>query len=230
MDKLVLTPIGRDQQLRPAQAVTAQFNPTTYSVSKSVDWQSTGEHGRPNAPRLQFLQGGSRVLSLELFFDVTETVPLGGRFVAADVRDLTGPLVAMTRCDDRHGQALHPPFVHVAWGGAAPPDSDLPFIGAISSLSQNFTMFAPNGQPLRATVTLSLTESSDPKQAKLLDSGAYKLARIDDRSKTLAQVAGQHFGRSADWRTIADANGTDNPLKLNVGSWLKLPPGTGGKF
>lgn len=222
MDKLVLTPIGPDHQPRSGQALVVQFNPGSYSVSKTVKWTPTGEHGRPNAPRLKFQSGDSRSLSLELFFDVTEADAQ-----PADVRELTGPLVALTRCSKAHGQSRHPPFVRVSWGGAAPPNSDLPFIGVISSLSQNFTMFAPNGRPLRATVDLTITESSDPKQDHLLDSGSYRLARIEDRKTSLAQVAGSHFGRSADWRVIAEANGTEDPLKLNVGGWLKLPPGSG---
>ena len=86
--------------------ITAQFNPNSYSITKSVSWgppepppSSVGEK-RPkaqrklNAPTLSFGGGGSRQLTLELFYDVTEPV-LGQR----DVREETNKIVALTRIE-----------------------------------------------------------------------------------------------------------------------------------
>ena len=48
--------------------------------------------------------------------------------------------------------AWRPPFVMIAWGRMRP------FRGVIDSLNYDFSMFLPSGIPVRATVTLKITE------------------------------------------------------------------------
>ena len=68
------------------------FNPSSYSISKSVTWKSLGDSASSsttetnlefNATLLNFGGGNSRVLTLKLFFDVTE--PVNGQRIR-DVR------------------------------------------------------------------------------------------------------------------------------------------------
>src|SRR6476646_8400710 len=79
-------------------SITVKFNPTTYSISKSVTWDSTGgrryggNDSKTNAPPTQFGGGGTRQLSLELFFDTTEESNPERR----DVRKQTDQIVKLT--------------------------------------------------------------------------------------------------------------------------------------
>ena len=75
--KLTITPV--DSSLPP---VSVLFNPNAYTIVKPVTWTvqqptsaSAGET-QPllNAPTLVFGGGGSRTLTLELIFDVTEPI------------------------------------------------------------------------------------------------------------------------------------------------------------
>jgi Contractile injection system tube protein len=81
------------------------FNPTAYSISKSVTWNppensNGGEQSKTqralNAPILTFGGGDSRQLTLELMFDVTE--PINGRIID-DVRQETNKILALTRIE-----------------------------------------------------------------------------------------------------------------------------------
>ena len=121
--KLTFTPL--ESSLQP---VSVMFNPNTYSIVKPVTWRppqpptgSTAETERLlNAPTLVFGGGGSRVLSLELLFDVTE--PIDGVPIE-DVRVKTAPFVALTRIEPKK---TAPPVCNISWGDM-PANSDFPF-------------------------------------------------------------------------------------------------------
>lgn len=96
LEKLVITPLGKNGGRLEQKAVKVMFNPSDYSISKSVNWESGSTDRRFNAPGIIFKGGGSRKLSLKLFYDVTEPVN-GVKY--ADVRELTNKLILFTRMD-----------------------------------------------------------------------------------------------------------------------------------
>ena len=129
----------------PSVQVTAQYNPKEVSIDKSVPWN---KHKNPKGdiPMLEFTNAENRTLSLELFFDTFES----GKNVSDQVNDLH----KMTLINASAGSEKdkHPPRVMVTWGG-------LPkFKGVIESLGTKYTMFLPDGTPVRATCTLKIKE------------------------------------------------------------------------
>jgi nucleoid-associated protein YgaU len=198
------------------------FNPTTYSIAKPVHWaeQSAadglgGTSRDLDAPPLVFGGGGARVLTLELFFDVTEGGAEGTTF---DVRDETNKIVALTRIGRNRAQ---PPVCRVSWG-KAPDGSDFPFDGVVTSLSQTFVLFRGTGEPLRANLAVVFTEFIDPEQNKKKtdpDLTTYLVKRGD----TLSSIAAKLYRDPALWRPIAEANGIDDPRGLTIGARLSVP-------
>jgi hypothetical protein len=229
VEKLVITPLGADNQAQNAGRIVVQFNPTNYSIDKRVTWKPVEKFGFRDAPWLEYGTSSGRTLVLDLFFDVSEPLDPRNPDGFTDVRQLTGKLVALTRRSQKGGspgaETMTPPFIRIDWGGAGPKNSDFPFIGAVDSLKQSFTMFSADGRPLRATVNLGITESSDPAQDKLLDSGSFEQAVKTDANASLARLSNKYTGQSADWRKIAEANKIDDPLSLPTGRYLKLPAG-----
>src|SRR5262245_2117941 len=137
-------------------SIAVAFNPTTYSISKSLSWSGSPDR-RTNAPTLTFDGGSSRQLALELFFDSTE-MPGPQR----DVRLQTGRIVRLTHIL-RHLENPRPPICTVAWGAGGDEDGqakgkDFPFVGVVNSLEQHFLLFDANGQPLRATLKVGFQE------------------------------------------------------------------------
>src|SRR6266508_5412987 len=97
----------------------------------------------------------------------------------------------------------------------------------VESVKQKFTLFSPEGIPLRATLTVGLREY------KTLDEQLQQLNRhspdrtqshVTQNGDTLSRIAAQYYRRAGDWRSIADANGIEDPRRLVVGTFLTIPP------
>lgn len=207
--KLTIQPTG-------AAPIEVMFNPNTYSITKTVDWKTTAAGAsndvRANAPMLSFGGGGSRELTLQLFFDSTE--------LAADKRDVrlqTDQIVQLTRIERKKGR---PPVCTVAWG--TDKRTDFPFVGLISALKQNFVLFDQVGRPLRAWLDVTFIEflnrDDDERQTD-----PETTTRVVRRGDSLATIAADVYGDASQWRVIATANGIEDPFVLPAGSTLTLP-------
>jgi hypothetical protein len=217
LEKLRIVP--QDQNL---SEVTALFNPTSYSISKSVEYES---HRRKelNAPLLSFVGGGSRTLNLQLFFDVTESTGVGGLRINKDVRELTNKLVDLTRISRN---SMRPPVCRVFWGSSRFGNSDFPFTGVVSSLQQEFTFFDSSGTPLRANVTVAFTEFlgwGKDAEKDLRQTDPEFTTRVVRRGDSLVSIAADVYADPRAWREIAEANNIDDPRSLAVGTSLRIP-------
>lgn len=227
LEKLRIVP-----QDRNLSEVVALFNPTSYSISKSNEYQS---HRRKelNAPLLSFVGGGSRTLNLQLFFDVTESSSSargmgifggGGRPGASrDVREQTNKLVDLTRISRNSNR---PPVCRVFWGSSRFANSDFPFTGVVSSLRQDFTFFDSSGTPLRANVTVSFTEFlgwGKDSEKDLRETDPDFTTRVVRRGDSLDSIAADVYDDPGGWRAIAEANNIDDPRSLEVGRSLRIP-------
>lgn len=222
MEKIEITPLAADGTRDASRRLKAQFNPATFSISRQVNWSPVQgvQAQQIDAPDLQFQGGGARVLSMELLFDATE-LSIEGHLprLIRDVREKTNPLTALARIDN--GQKT-PPVLEIAWGDSGPEGSDLPFQGVITSLTQTFTLFDPDGTPLRAVIALALLErrqsAAEKRSSKL--NAVLRIRRAADR---LEGLAGQHLSDPSQWRSIAKVNNIEDPRKVPVGVLLTIP-------
>ena len=201
----------------------AMFNPSEFRISRSISWNTIGGEavGKKTIIEQQFETVSPASVSIELFFDSYEV--RGGGFLASlnpfpepeatDVRKYTKKLAELSKVK----KELHrPPICKLAWG-----EFDDLFCGVLTNLTQNFTMFMPNGMPVRATVTCDFieyeiigTEVHSPDVTK---------THIVSRHETLHSIAGQMYNDPSKWRTIAQANGIINPRLLTPGMSLVIP-------
>ena len=92
-------------------------------------------------------------------------------------------------------------------------------------MSIRFVMFRPNGEPSRALVDLELTQSEQAQPGQNPTTRAIaglKVHTVRD-GDSLQSVAYQNYGDATRWRTIAEANGIDNPMALRRGTQLSIP-------
>ena len=134
----------------PRIAVTAMFNPKEIQVDKSVPW-SKQPTSRGDQPSLEFWSADGRVMSFELLFDGFETAT---NVHTAFVENLLK--LAMVKNPDGAEDAKRPPKVRVRWAGVTVPD----FEGVIESVSTKYTMFLPDGTPVRALCRVAVREAS----------------------------------------------------------------------
>jgi hypothetical protein len=206
-----------------------QYNPAEISFDKQVQLAEINIPGL-DAPLQQFVRGQAEKLSIELFFDTTED---GMGATTRSVTEETDKIFQLIRIDpERHA----PPVVTFAWNSHFPGDSLGPetgnqrrnsFTGLIESLRQKFTLFSPDGVPLRATLNLVLREyrtlETQLKQLNL-SSPDRTHGHALRAGETLASVASAIWERPEDWRAIANANGIEDPRRLVPGSVLEIPP------
>lgn len=136
--------------------VEAQFNPKELAVDKSVPW-SKHKDSKSESPHLEFTGAEPMSMTFELLFDASET---GG-----NVQTEIDKLLTMARIIDFSVEEKKRPHrVKVIWGtgsgqGATSP-SLLPFEGVIASVATKYQMFSKDGNTLRATCNVKLTQAS----------------------------------------------------------------------
>ena len=125
-----------------------------------------------------------------------------------------------------------PPVLLFLWGGTAFPGArwDDGFRCVVTSVRQQFTMFAPDGKPLRAKLTVDLKEYK-PLTLHLVELGLlsadHTKATVVRDGDTLTGIAYRQFGDDRRWRLIAAENGIVDPLALTPGQILRVPTGAG---
>ena len=220
--------------------VTVQFNPETLKVSYAnqvVPPDTNNNSKKDNTDKratsaIQYVGKGSTKLSVQLWFDATAAMPEGQPRVG-DVRELTKRVAYFITpiADKTDPQKFIPPGVRFLWG-------TFQFDGIVDSLEESLEFFSSDGEPLRASVTISVTQQaiqftirSDNRGKNATGSvpaggiggappGTRPLTPARD-AETLQGMAG-NAGLGTDWRGIAEANGIENPRLLAPGQLIDL--------
>lgn len=191
--------------------IPVKFNPTEYSIEKSVSYAQQNPPGR-GAPITQFVTGESETLSMELFFDTHDDD------TADDVRYYTDMIDGLLTVD---GNLHAPPICKFAWGNL------VDFQSVLESASKQFTMFDRNGLPVRARVSVSFKRYDPPIKERAENpraSADRTTVWAVTEGDTLWLVAAEEYGDPGLWRPIADENGIENPRTLEPGTDLFVPP------
>jgi hypothetical protein len=219
------------KKTNPAREVEVQFNPETLKVSFSNQADTSaapGSKNKPPPPR-QVIGAGTTKLALQLWFDVS--APQQGQ-TQDDVRKLTEQ-VAYFMKPQKRDYGLVPPGVRFLWG-------TFKFDGVMESLEETLEFFSPEGRPLRASISLNLSQPKidDYKFGEAAAGGGVGGAGGKGKgaapktpgTKPLAQAsAGVSFqamadlnGVGANWQAHASANGIENPRALTPGQFVSF--------
>jgi len=127
--------------------IEAMYNPKELQIDKSVPWQKA-KNSKADKPDLEFTSADGRSMSFELMFDTFEE----GTSVFSKVDQLLQ--LAMVMEEGGSEDKKRPTRVKVVWG-------TLPaFEGVIESISTKYTMFLPDGTPVRATCNVKVKEAN----------------------------------------------------------------------
>jgi len=178
--------------------------------------QASGTAGR------QFVGAGTTKLALQLWFDVT----VMQEDAVDDVRRLTQKVVYFMTPQDSEADPDKkvPPGLRFSWGSFL-------FDGIVEGMEETIEFFSPEGKPLRASITLTLS------QQKILEAsfegegnvpslpGQKPLTGVKYREPL--QSAAAKAGKG-DWQSIAAANGIEDPLRMAPGQLVDLNAGISG--
>lgn len=209
--------------------VTVQFNPETLKVSFANQIATPeGAGDQKGTPARQFVGAGTTKLSLQLWFDVSsplsEAATPEGETEVTDVRKLTQE-VAYFITPIEEGKKFVPPAVRFLWGS-------FQFEGIMDALEESLEFFSSEGKPLRASMSLSLSQQkitkftfrdtgSAPGAAAGAPPAGTKPMTQAPANSTLQGLASNQ-GRGDLWQVIAELNGIENPRLLEPGQLIDM--------
>ena len=96
----------------------------------------------------------------------------------------------------------------------------------MESIKQKFTLFSPEGVPLRATLTVTLREYktlNEQLDQLHLSSPDRTHVHVLQQGDSLAAVSTLYYDKPSLWREVAAANGIDDVRRIVVGRFLRVP-------
>ncbi len=202
--------------------VKCLFNPKELSVEKSNQFAEVNIPGL-SAPILQFVKGNARSVTMDLFFDTYEegedVRKYTDRITGWDAGSMLSKLSPQKGLMDIDSDLHAPPICIFTWGAFS-------FQCIIERVTKRFTMFHPDGFPVRATLNVTLKEYKEVDvQVKEISTQSADLTKrwIVTLGDNLWSIAFKEYGNPGDWRLIASANNIDNPRILNLGQALVIP-------
>lgn len=207
----------------PSLVVPCLFNPKELSVEKSNQFAEVNIPGL-SSPVFQFVRGNARSVTLDLFFDTyeqgTDVRLFTDRITGWDAGVMFSNLPKTAKGLMDIDSDLHaPPICIFIWGAFM-------FQCIIERVNKRFTMFLPEGIPVRATLNVTLKEYREVQvQVKETNTLSADLTKswIVTHGDSLWAIAAKEYGNPGDWRLIAEKNNIDNPRVLNPGQKLIIP-------
>ena len=191
-----------------------QFNPKELSIQKSARWERKPARNAKKASAPEFAGAETCKLTLEMFFDASDT----------ELGSVVEPVEELFRCcvpteDTVANKKAVPPLVQLSWGTITS------FPAFITSVQAKYTLFTPDGTPIRATCSVSMEEMPGDPLGQNPTSGALSAHAVHKviAGDSLASIAFREYDDPAMWRPLAEANDIDDPIRLSVGMTLILP-------
>ncbi|MBR7792642.1 peptidoglycan-binding protein [Undibacterium sp. FT147W] len=192
----------------------ALINPSGYGHDFSIKYaknQTLGQAGN----EAKFHASQPQKLNLkELILDGTGVILGTKKTVKEQVQTLRNTIYSYV------GVKHETPIVQIVWGS-------LIFYGRAEGMKFDYTLFKPNGEPLRAKITLNFVEYISPGEM-----GKKKAASSPDLTHLITVKAGDTlpllcdriYRDSSYYMEVARINGLSSFRNLTPGTTLKFPP------
>ena len=201
----------------PELSVDFFLNPNSIQVVKSVKLENPQTEGQTQETRWTATNPIELKLG-ELWFDTYESrESVRSRYI-----DKLEKLLQYV--EETH----HIPCVRFVWGQFTQSSNEDPnYLFYVERLGVDYSMFLPDGTPVRAKVQLDLKqcqsiEKESRERAK--QSPDHAKLRTVRRGETLQAIATEEYDDARQWRRIADTNGIHDPMNLEPGTKLLVPP------
>jgi hypothetical protein len=226
LEKMTVTAYADQSFSAPAgKPYSVWINPASYVHKYLILYnnrQAQGSNG--NSP--DFNRMGPENVSFELTFDATGVVPSPLAGVSAAPSDgIVSQIDAFKAVVIAFNGKIHSPnYVMLAW-------ADLQFQCRLESLDISYTMFMPDGNPLRAKAQCSFAGfTSEAQLAKKANKSSPDMSHwvTVEAGDTLPLLCHRIYGSSTWYIRVAEANGLMDFRRLVPGTSLLFPPIAGG--
>lgn len=222
LKKLEITAYADETFSRPAPVdkLVVPINPDKYSRSINIDYDDTKGQGAAGGSPV-FNRYALETIVFQLMFDATGVLPPPPAGVVSATNGVADQITALRRVTcDYDGKIHSPRFLKLVWG-------TLLFKCRLKSLDLTYTLFRPDGMPLRATATANFVgfvdESELQRKIKRSSPDLTHLVTVKP-GDTLPLLCHRIYGRSEYYPQVADVNGLTGFRALRPGMQLMFPP------
>lgn len=204
--------------LDASASFTAMINPADFKHTQGISYDKQKAQGE-SAADAKFSAVEAEKVNFSIILDGTGVVKPAtpadaGKSVKAYLAELKKVVYQYV------GTEHEPPYVRLLWG-------TLIFFGRLESMTTNYTLFKPSGEPLRAKVDLGFRSATSKKEAELTanasspDLSHRVLVRDGD---TLPLLCDRIYGDSGYYLDVAAFNRLNDFRQLRPGMQLHFPP------
>lgn len=208
-------------------AYIVPVNPEQYTLNYKIKYDvkpGSGNHGVEE----KFIASMPEELKLDFIIDGTGTI-YGYKYSDDSKKSVTDQLQHFKSVVYDMAGKIHQPRLLkiIGLGISQKGNGDVTFDGILSELQVNFTLFNPNGEPLRAKISAKFLDYRETKRRVLEEqkespdlTHIYSVAEADK----LPLISYETYDDPAYYMEVAKVNKLTNFRKLSVGQKLTLPP------
>lgn len=202
---------------------TPMYNPTSFSIDHEIKHDAQENLLTGNMVK-KFLSANPRTVSMELFFDGTGASPssLGvNTNEPGGINSVENQINNFLLGAYKISGAIHRPnYIMIIWGSFI-------MTGVLASANVTYTMFAPDGSPLRAKMSITIKEHTESRllvKALTLQSPDLSKSITVEEGDTLPLLCYREYGDASYYLKVAQANNLNNYRHLKQGAELLFPP------
>ncbi|NNM82258.1 MAG: peptidoglycan-binding protein [Burkholderiales bacterium] len=193
----------------------AMLNPSSYNHTYSIRYNRKKALGQLASDQ-KFSNVEPEKVNFDLVLDGSGLVDMtnGAKDVKTQIQKLNDIIYKYD------GNVHQPNHVRLLWGSFI-------FFGRMSSLSVDYTLFTPTGQPLRAKVKIAFDGFvSKEEEALVANRSSPDLTHLVEvkAGDTLPILCHRIYGDSAYYLSVARINGITNFRNIRPGTRLHFPP------
>jgi len=222
LEKMLVTAYSdANFQTQVGDAYSVWINPTSYSYKFGIQYNNRQAQGA-NGPSPDFNKVGPDSVSFELLFDATGVVPspIAGKSAVPDDGVYSQIEAFKALVLSFNGQIHSPNYIILSW-------AQLQFRCRLQSMDLNYTLFRPDGTPIRARMSLSfLGFNSEQTLAKQATKASPDMTHIVTvvAGDSLPTLCYRIYGSSLYYLRLARFNGLNGFKMLVPGTKLRFPP------
>jgi len=219
LTKLIIHSYEKNDFREEKMTFTTPINPETFTKTSHIELDTTRAHGQPGATS-KYKSTAPEELKIEFILDGTKTME--GYVDKYKNLDVTDQIQLFTKCVYQYKDNIHRPmFLIVRWG------SDVKFPCVMSHMDINYSLFKPNGDPLRAKITANFIKYESQKAIEAVnrpsspDLTHYRKVNEGDRLDLMTYKV---YNDSKYFLQVAQANALTSVRNLKAGTQIYLPP------
>lgn len=202
------------QSALPGEPYIVMINPDSIKLQHQVEYNKKQAPGSSSASQ-RYSNTPSETMSFDIVIDCTGIVDTARVNMSTEISTLENIIYTY------NGDIHRPNFVQVQWG------QNLSFKGVMTSYDISYTVFNPNGNPLRAKISLSFTQYIAPATVSILDKDASPdmthIVAVAD-GITLPQLCQQVWKNNMYYTQVARYNNLNKFRNLSGIKQLIFPP------